>query len=124
MANYKRRRCRRNCPRAIRGSVTSWRARFGFKPIRLPDWRDRPARHTGDWNALWSPTGSHRNRGRKISSGEFSMMSSYPAWWDRIFHTKPRRAKERRIARAILIGHIDADNAAWPHQKRPHIYYW
>lgn len=123
MAHYKRGKCRRNCPKAIRGSSTSWRARFGLKPIRLPDWPDRPDIHSAEWNALWHPRGTAGNRGKKIS-GHYSMMNSYPAWWDRLFHTRPRRAKERALLRCILAGKADPDNAAWPPQKKPHVYYW
>jgi len=126
MAHYKRGKCRRNCTKAIRGSQTSWRARFGMKPIRIawgdiPDWNIRHC--SAEWDAMWHPRGRHGNRGRKIS-GHYSMMSSYPAWWDRTFHTRPRRAKEKAMARQILKGNLDPDNAAWPLQKRPHIYYW
>lgn len=126
MAHYKRGKCRRDCPKAIRGSETSWRARFGLKPVRIlpehiPDW---PLRKTdAEWDAMWHPRGRHGNRGRKIS-GPFSMMNGYPAWWDRTFHTRPRRSKEKAIARRILCGDLDPDDAAWPLEKKPHIYYW
>ena len=93
MANYKRGKCRRHCPRAIRGSTASWRARHGLDPL------------TREWPSHLNP------------------MSSYPAWWDRMFHNRPTRAKARRLERAIFNG-ADADSAVWPHPKRPHIYYW
>jgi hypothetical protein len=126
MAHYKRRKCRSNCLKAIRGSQTSWRARFGFKPIRIL-WEDIPhwsVRHgSAEWDAMWHPRGRHGNRGRKIG-GPYSMMNSYPAWWDRTFHTRPRRAKERVITRRILQGTLDPEDTAWPLSKKPHSYYW
>lgn len=121
MAHYKRGKCRYLCPNAIRGSEASWRAKYGLKPVRITKehWKLKGEA----WNALWHPRGRHGNRGRKIS-GPYSMMSSQPAWFDRIFHTRPRRAHEKRIERAILIGRIDPDDTAWPMQKKPRSYYW
>lgn len=126
MAHYKRKRCRLNCPNAIRGSETSWRARFGLKPVRIlpehiPDWRDRKC--SAEWDAMWHPRGRHGNRGKKIG-GPYSRMNSHPAWWDRLFHTRPRRAAEKRVAKAIQDGKVDGDEALWPLDKKPTLYYW
>lgn len=104
MAHYKRRKCRRNAPRAIRGSINSWRAKVGLKPIRIDEARNLPFEQ--QWHAYLSP------------------MNGHPAWWDRNFHTKPRRAKEKRLLRNVQIGKVDPDNVAWPLLKKPHIYYW
>lgn len=127
MANYKRGKCRYHCPKAIRGSQTSFRAKYGFKPIRIadgdiPDW---DSRHTSaTWDAMWHPRGRAGNRGHKIG-GQFSMMSRYPAWWDRMFHTRPRRAKERTLLRKVKSGYLDADETVWPvANHKPHAYYW
>jgi hypothetical protein len=122
MAHYKRGKCRHHCPRAIRGSDTSWRARWGFKPVRLPEIKDWPDRYSAEWHAWWHPKGRHGNRGQKIA-GPYSQMGSYPAWWDRTFHTRPHRAKVRSLERKIMHG-ADPDNLAWPLAKKPHIYYW
>lgn len=126
MAHYKRGKCRYHCPNAIRGSLTSWRAKHGMHPARIdwsdiPDWRNRKS--SAEWDAMWHPRGQHGNRGKKIS-GPYSTMASYPAWWDRLFHTRPRRAREKLMTKAILAGKLDADNIAWPLAKKPHIWYW
>jgi len=104
MAHYKRGKARTSCPRAIRGSTNSWRAKAGLKPVRIEEARELP------FEERWHPY--------------LDMINSYPAWWDRTFHTRPRRAKERAITRNILVGKLDPDNAAWPLEKKPHIYYW
>ena len=111
MAHYKRGKCRRNCPRAIRGSSTSWRARHGFKPVRID--LDKYWPGTTEWYELWHQPGK----------SHLGMMGSYPAWWDRTFHTRPWRAKSRQLEKAILRG-ADPDNAVWPIWGKPHIYYW
>lgn len=108
MANYKRRKCRRNCIKAIRGSDTSWRARHGFKPARINI--DDYELGSAEWNALWEPR-------------HLSQMNTYPAWWDREFHTRPKRAETRRLERQVLNGR-DPDDIAWPLLRKPHIYYW
>jgi len=120
MANYKRGKCRNHVPRAIRGSMASWRAKHNFRPIKLTkeDWQKSGAA----WNALWLPNEGLGNKGRK--TGYLDMMSSYPAWWDRIFHTRPRRNQERMTLRAIVSGQLDPEEAVWPLPKKPHSYYW
>lgn len=122
MAHYKRGKCRRHCPRAIRGSETSFRARYGFVPVRRPDIKDWPDLLTSEWYEMWHPRRRHGNSGRKVG-GPFCMMHSYPAWHDREFHNKPHRAAVRRTEKAILKG-ADADGVVWPHPRKPHIYYW
>lgn len=111
MANYKRGKCRYHVPRAIRGSETSWRKHNGLKPTRLPDrwWADLPI-GSSQRKAYWP---GHRD-----------MMNSYPAWWDRMFHTRPTRAATRRLARDVLRGRVDPDGIVWPHHHRPHRYHW
>jgi hypothetical protein len=61
-------------------------------------------------NQLWPP--------------RYSFLNSYPSAWDIQYHTRPRRSKEKRLAKAILNDKIDADEAIWPLSKKPHIYYW
>lgn len=93
MAHFKRGKCRRNGHRQIRGSRASWRAKVGLDP-RGHEWHP--------WR---------------------SMMESYPAAWDRIFHTRPFRAAVRRLECAILKG-ADPDGLPHPVWGKPHIYYW
>lgn len=120
MANFKRGKCRRNCPKAIRGSQTSWRARHGFRPARvLPFHEAHPGCSvmSAEWDAhhelMWAQQGKHY----------VSMMGSYPAWWDREFHTRPHRAATKRLERKIITG-ADPDDIVWPLRRKPHRYYW
>lgn len=120
MANFKRRRSRIHSGRpAIRGSTASWRAKHGFKPARLDNRKDYTA---AEWKAAWQLSPSS-NRSGKVS-GYLSMMGSYPAWWDRLFHTRPARSKNRATLRRVLIGTTDPDDAFWHDGRKPHIYYW
>lgn len=48
---------------------------------------------------------------------------NYPRWWDKCFHTRPRRARERALLRAAMTG-ADVDAMTWPDGRKPHIYYW
>jgi hypothetical protein len=51
-------------------------------------------------------------------------LSSWPAWWDIVFHRRPERRRARELVNAVLRGHVDPDAVAWPVPKKPHIYYW
>jgi hypothetical protein len=107
MAHFKRGKCRNCCSRAIRGSQASWRARHGFKPVRIT----RSDYDREDWHRLWEPR-------------HLDQMGSYPAWWDRTFHTRKKRAATRALERKVLAG-VDPDDVAWPlSSNKPHIYYW
>jgi len=104
MAHYKRKKPRNTAPRAKRGSINSWRAKVGLKPVRIEDAYELPLEQR--WHLYLCP------------------MNGYPAWWDRQFHTRPRRAKERIVVRRILNGTLDPDGAVFPLSKKPHLYYW
>lgn len=108
MAHFKRGYPRTAARRAIRGSKSSWRAKYGFKPVRLDFWSSTLEEWVEGWR---SPDG----RG---------MMNSYPAWWDRLFHTRPARSKAKRLAADIRASRRDPDNTCWPDHRKPHIYYW
>lgn len=108
MAHYKRRRCR-FIGKSRRSSQTFTRKRWGMRPIKLPhDWwkSDIPT------EVLW-PT----NTG-------YWWSSSYPRSWDIQYHNRPRRAKERKMAKLVTMGRVDYDEAIWPLSRKPHIYYW
>ena len=68
----------------------------------------------GKSRAQSSPHGSSRGH----------WLRHWPRWWDIHYHTRPHRTRTRRLERLILKGVIDADNAAWPLRRKPHIYYW
>lgn len=124
MANFKRRKCRRNAVHAKRGSTASWRKKHGFQPIRLVDayagvsYWDRAA-----W--LAAQEASRKQWDHPKGRGYVSMMGGWPAWWDRQFHIRPKRAATKRLERKILRGEIDPDDTAWPlGSRKPHIYFW
>lgn len=49
---------------------------------------------------------------------------SWPAWWDRQFNTRPKRARTAYLEKRIMQGD-DPDNVAWPISgHKPHRYYW
>lgn len=109
MAHFKRGKCRRNAPHAIRGSEASRRKRLGLKPYRV----DHDRYHIGcrEWRIIWPDW--------------YNFTSSYPAWWDREFHTRPKRVATKRLERAIVRGLIDPDDTAWPlGSRKPTNYYW
>lgn len=53
-------------------------------------------------------------------------------WWSRrwprchdiVFHSRPRRRFDRKVAGDITADRIDADAALWAIEKKPHKYYW
>jgi hypothetical protein len=47
-----------------------------------------------------------------------------PRWWDIVFHTRPRRAKDKAVTRAVAAGAIDVDAANWSVGRRPQEDYW
>lgn len=121
MANYKRRKARINCTRAIRGSTTAWRAKWRLRPVRIPD--DCPDYRSIEWDWMWHPRGRHGNTGRKIS-GPYSQMSSWPKRWDILHHTRPKRRAGKALETKIMKGY-DADEITWPlGNHKPHTYYW
>lgn len=111
MANYKRRKCRANAIHAKRGSETSRRARAGIKPVRpkpgLARWED---------DEYWEAGRTYRR---------WSWLHHWPAWWDRVFHTRPKRVAIKRLERKILRDEVDPDDLSWPlGNRKPHNYYW
>lgn len=110
MANYKRRKARIHCPRAIRGSKASWRAKNKLKPVVLTDEIRREAHIGESWSALEHPY-KH-------------VINSYPKSWDIIYHRRPKRRANRALEKKIMQGY-DADGIVWPvGNHRPHTYYW
>jgi len=57
------------------------------------------------------------------SGGEW--IDHWPAWFDLVYHTRPRRRRETALLKAVLDGTADPDNVAWPlGSSRPLEYYW
>lgn len=55
---------------------------------------------------------------------EYRWLNNWPAWWDIVFHRRPHRRKADKLTRAVFLGKVEADNAAWPVHKKPHRYFW
>ena len=47
-----------------------------------------------------------------------------PSYWNILFHTRPRRRREKKNCHQVLHG-ADADSMAWDlGNHKPHKYYW
>lgn len=64
-----------------------------------------------------------RKKPRIKARSNVTSMSSWPAWFDIVFHIRPRRRKDRRIEHAVMRG-ADADEVNWSVSKQPQKYYW
>lgn len=52
-------------------------------------------------------------------------MSNWPKWHDVLFHTRPKRHRERLLAHLVLRDLVDPEEALWEISwVRPHKYYW
>lgn len=72
-----------------------------------------------------SRRGSNRRMNMMASRfGEHWWLGSWPRHHDIVFHNRPRRRENARLAHAVLRG-ADPDAIAWPlGNSRPHIHYW
>lgn len=69
---------------------------------------------------------SHNTRGnwdKHTPPPRWMLMSSWPRYWDILYHTRPRRRRTREAVVAVMQGR-DPDAILWPVEKKPHIYYW
>lgn len=65
-----------------------------------------------------------RKKARIHARGNVRHWASWPAWWDVAFHRRPKRRAIRRMERAVPMGWVDAEAAAWPlGNRKPHNYY-
>ena len=48
-------------------------------------------------------------------------LEQWPRWWDDLMHTRPARAKERRLEHKATRGEEPTD---WPDHRKPHKYWW
>lgn len=54
----------------------------------------------------------------------YNWMCHWPAWWDRTFHTRKKRARNKALVRKVMKG-ADPDGVTFPlGNRKPHIYYW
>lgn len=66
---------------------------------------------------------SHRAGRNRYAAPGHRWMGNWPAWWDLVFHTRPRRRRTREAVVLIMQGR-DPDGITWPVAKKPHVYYW
>jgi len=64
-----------------------------------------------------------RTYGKGGSRGHW--LSHWPAWWDRLFHTRPARHADHQLEKALVKGVVDPDEALPKFDgHKPHRYYW
>jgi len=70
-----------------------------------------------------SRTWHHGDKAKqRLFGNEWAWLSLCPAEWNRIFHTKPKRAMERKLLHKVREGHEDQ---VWPlGSRKPHEYYY
>lgn len=63
----------------------------------------------------------HAKQKRGLAKYDWRWMSSWPKWWDKLYHTRPSRRKEKALLHDALRGDDPVD---WPDGRKPHKYYW
>lgn len=53
-----------------------------------------------------------------------SSYSKNPSHWNRDFNNVPKRREAKMLCKKIKSGYLDADNVAWPINRKPNKYYW
>lgn len=99
--------------RTRKGQKRSWI----FNPWSIRRWKGESKKDVEDW---FYDTHPHRWRDRK----DYFYSMTTPSWWHRLYHTKPRRVRERYLIAKIRSGQIDAEDVAWEDGRKPEIYYW
>lgn len=66
------------------------------------------------------------NRPDRSGYGGNRYASEAPNWHSHMFDIRPARHKDKRVARQIVQGVLDPEEAAFPFTgtRRPHVYYW
>ena len=52
-----------------------------------------------------------------------NLYNSCPKDWNKMFHTRPHRANEKRKLHTVDLDNM-GEHISFPHYKRPHHYYW
>lgn len=62
----------------------------------------------------------------KSQYGEWFYLSyrKAPSEWNNLFHTRPRRRKDKILCKKIVDGYYDYDDLVFPDGKKPFKYYW
>lgn len=55
---------------------------------------------------------------------KFYFWTSTPATWNIMYHSRPRRKRDKIRIKQIMNGYLSADNAIFALSKKPHVYYW
>lgn len=68
----------------------------------------------------------HRRRRPRLSTHSVARdLNNWPAYWDILFHRRPRRRAAKKLMAKIKSGRLDPDDTAWPlGNHKPHHYYW
>ena len=106
MAHYKRKRCRYQAHWKYPAQAFI-RKRLGLRPVN-PNHHDYSSE---EWRRLWPDGTGHP-------------CNHSPRWADILWHSRPRRHKDRAECRRVVSGNVDPDEALWQLEKKPHIYYW
>lgn len=103
MAHFKRGKCRRHGRISFTSTATTLK-RLGFD-LAIP---------SGDGGRRWRPWPTWVR----------GPMGNTPAKWNREMHARPHRARTRAMARKVLIGMVEPDEALWPDSRKPQRYFW
>ena len=68
-------------------------------------------------------TSHHGDKAKERKFGDiWHWYKSTPSWWNRIHHTKRRRAENKRLAKKVTRGETEQ---VWPlGNRKPHEYFW
>jgi hypothetical protein len=79
----------------------------------------------GYWNYYgeWTPDDRNRLGEHWRKYNQPVNYCSVPGWWNRLYHTQPKRIAANLLCKHIVKGR-DPDSVLWPAKKRPTHYYW
>ena len=77
------------------------------------------------WGVGWYTMNYANHCANKVARFNTRHTWPVPKWWDKVMHTRPRRAQERMAIRQLLAegGDYDGD-IVFPLSKKPHNWYW
>ena len=65
-----------------------------------------------------------RGKSRARASTTVRSMSSWPRWHDILHQSRPRQRFVKNFVDRIVAGRLDAEEACWADEEKPHKYYW
>jgi hypothetical protein len=66
----------------------------------------------------------HPHRRRDVDNWWNISYNRNPGWWTNLVETRPKRMRDKLLARKIIKGELDPDEALFELDYRPHIYWW